>query len=449
MGGMAQVPCGARIGLLVAAIVFVVVQMRLFAAEQSYARRATSAVESEEDCQRELQKLGDKLLSQQTTLAYLEGEKTRLETENGKLATVLDDFQSNAQEAKFSGSLKHGPVAAVVIMTCNRPEYLERTLKSVTKYHKDVAEKFPLFVSQDGTDEYVMETARGYSEVNYLQHLDDNPPKTKNPGDLIAYYKIASHYKWALTQLFNKRGFRRVIILEDGMEIAPDFFNYFEATASLLDTDKTLLAISSWNDNGQDKFVSDPEELYRSDFFPGLGWMLTKSTWEELAPKWPDAYWDDWLRLNETRKGRQFIRPEVCRTYNFGEHGSSLGQFYEQYLKPIRLNNVNVDWKSKDLTYMEERQYNQDFGALVAKAKLVPASQALREADFGEGDIRVYYDFLTKFKTLARQFGIFEDTKDGVPRTAYKGVVVFRWKGTKRVFLTNFNEPLDSIRDDM
>ena len=95
----------------------------------------------------------------------------------------------------------------------------------------------------------------------WFQHLDDNPPKTKNPGELIAYYKIASefliwylpaneiyllfvsslddgnsrfasnvlflisfpgwlillltgHYKWALTQLFNKRGFRRVIILE-------------------------------------------------------------------------------------------------------------------------------------------------------------------------------------------------------------------------------------------
>ena len=24
------------------------------------------------------------------------------------------------------------------------------------------------------------------------------------------------------------------------------------------------------------------EALYRSDFFPGLGWMLTKSTWLEL-----------------------------------------------------------------------------------------------------------------------------------------------------------------------
>lgn len=30
--------------------------------------------------------------------------------------------------------------------------------------------------------------------------------------------------------------------------------------------------------------------LYRSDFFPGLGWMLAKPTWDELSPKWPKAY---------------------------------------------------------------------------------------------------------------------------------------------------------------
>ena len=37
------------------------------------------------------------------------------------------------------------------------------------------------------------------------------------------------------------------------------------------------------NDTGADV-------LYRSDFFPGLGWMLSKSTWNELSPKWPKAY---------------------------------------------------------------------------------------------------------------------------------------------------------------
>ena len=44
----------------------------------------------------------------------------------------------------------------------------------------------------------------------------------------------------------------------------------------VLDADPSLLCVSSWNDNGQAQFVADPEALYRSDFFPGLGWMLNK-----------------------------------------------------------------------------------------------------------------------------------------------------------------------------
>ena len=48
-----------------------------------------------------------------------------------------------------------------------------------------------------------------------------------------------------------------------------------------------LRCVSSWNDNGQPRLVAEPTELYRSDFFPGLGWMLTKRLWTELAPAWP------------------------------------------------------------------------------------------------------------------------------------------------------------------
>lgn len=43
----------------------------------------------------------------------------------------------------------------------------------------------------------------------------------------------------------------------DDMEIAPDFFDYFEATAPILDADESLYAVSSWNDNGQTQFVHD------------------------------------------------------------------------------------------------------------------------------------------------------------------------------------------------
>ena len=38
---------------------------------------------------------------------------------------------------------------------------------------------------------------------------------------------------------------------QDDMELAPDFFPYFEALAPVLDHDDRLLCISSWNDHGQ------------------------------------------------------------------------------------------------------------------------------------------------------------------------------------------------------
>jgi GNT-I family len=53
------------------------------------------------------------------------------------------------------------------------------------------------------------------------------------------------------------------------------------------------------------------------------------------------------MRRGDVRRGRQCLRPEVCRTYNFGERGSSAGQFYYRYLVPIRLNTVDVLWAKK------------------------------------------------------------------------------------------------------
>ncbi|XP_020683561.1 alpha-1,3-mannosyl-glycoprotein 2-beta-N-acetylglucosaminyltransferase-like [Dendrobium catenatum] len=327
------------------------------------------------------------------------------------------------------------PFAAVVIMACNRPDYLERTIESVLKYQRSVPSKFPIFVSQDGTNPDVKSKALSYNQIGHMQHLDLQPVNPERPGEIIAYYKIARHYKWALDELFLKKNFSRVIVLEDDMEIAPDFFDYFEATAALLDNDKSVMAVSSWNDNGQRQFVHDAEALYRSDFFPGLGWMLTKSTWVELSPKWPKAYWDDWLRLKEVHKNRQFIRPEICRTYNFGEHGSSMGQFFKQYLEPIKLNDAHVNWKEMDLGYLTEGNFLKHFAKMVADAKPLYGADVVGQAYNIDGDVRIRYSDQSDFERIARQFRIFEEWKDGIPRTAYKGVVVFRYHSSRRIFL--------------
>lgn len=402
--------------------------------QTKYADRIALAVEGENKCSHSKKALIDQFSVQQGRIVALEDEKERLENKNAQLSLLVRDYRRMGKEVPKLVGTK--PVAAVVIMACNRPDYLDRTLNSVLKYQRLVAEKFPLFVSQDGPMESVKAKAKSFVGVGYMQHLEGDPP-TRNPGEIVAYYKIARHYKFALSQLFDIRGFEKVIILEDDMEIAPDFFDYFEATSSILDCDKSVVAISSWNDNGQKQFVSDPTALYRSDFFPGLGWMLTREFWDELSPIWPEAYWDDWLRLNSTRKGRQFIRPEICRTYNFGEHGSSMGQFYYKYLVPIKLNDVHVDWKSYDLESMlKEEKFNKELARRIALA--TPLNNVdeniLKMVENVNRDIRIVYNSQMHFESLARAFGVFEEWKDGIPRTSYKGIVVFRWKGN-RVFL--------------
>jgi alpha-1,3-mannosyl-glycoprotein beta-1,2-N-acetylglucosaminyltransferase len=43
--------------------------------------------------------------------------------------------------------------------------------------------------------------------------------------------------------------------------------------------------------------VKDPHQLRRTDFFPGLGWLLPRELYEaELRQHWPMEHWDHWLR---------------------------------------------------------------------------------------------------------------------------------------------------------
>jgi alpha-1,3-mannosyl-glycoprotein beta-1,2-N-acetylglucosaminyltransferase len=256
----------------------------------------------------------------------------------------------------------------------------------------------------------------------HTQQPDLSEPQTEaQDRNFVGYYKISRHYKWALTQMFNVRGFDRVIIVEDDLDVAPvsecvcvkrrkwswfslshthshtllhtlihthtrmqDFFSYFAYGAQVLDADKSVWCVSAWSDNGLSRHVMDPSRLYRSDFFPGLGWMMPRHIWDELGPsscvcvcvvgrsgffnsffflkmhvahthshspshtlsrshppsEWTPKFWDDWMREGPQRRGRVCVRPEVSRTRTFGRVGVSNGQFYDAYLKFILLNSV-------------------------------------------------------------------------------------------------------------
>ena len=134
------------------------------------------------------------------------------------------------------------------------------------------------------------------------------------------------------------------------------------------------------------------------------------------------------MRLSTVRQGRQSIRPEVCRTYNFGEKGSSHGQYYRKYLQPIRLNSDDINWPSQDLQYLDAAAYDSWLKATVAGAKLIAGVEDIRQE---QGPVKLVYASRKAYEVLADQLGMISDWKDGIPRASYQGVVFVRSAGVR------------------
>lgn len=174
--------------------------------------------------------------------------------------------------------------------------------------------------------------------------------------------------------------------------------------------------------------VKRNDVLYRTDFFPGLGWMIRKSLWEELKPKWPLGFWDDWMREEPQRKGRACIRPEIPRTRTFGREGVSRGQFFDQHLKFIKLNDKKHPFTKTDLSYLLKDNYDEKFVERVHSLPLVTVEQLTNKNVFAL-EVQVHYSSPQNFQVVAKHLGAMNDFKAGVPRMAYKGIVTIMFSG--------------------
>lgn len=314
---------------------------------------------------------------------------------------------------------------AVLLIACNRPAYLERALNCLFQ-HMD-PQGLDVFVSQDGQHRGVSKVIQSHSKLVYhLQHLGKKK-YTLGRHVTEGYFHIALHYQWALSKVFSA-GYQQVIVLEDDLEIAPDFFDYFKACLPLLEDDPSIWAISAWNDFGFPKYTHDAQRLYRSDFFPGLGWMISAKLWQELEPNWPNGFWDEWMRHPHQRKNRVTIRPEISRTYTFGRNGVSCGQYFDRFLKQIRLNQNKVDFSNIDLDYLHKNNYDSKLKQDIEQA------ESLDIKHYNSKDKIITYRDEEDFKAIAKQFGIMWDFWSGIPRTSYRGVVILPHKD-HRVFI--------------
>lgn len=375
-----------------------------------------------------------------------------------------------------------GQTSAILIFTHARAAYLERCLESLLRSHP-CDSSWPIIVSKDEQDgphpsigntiakfrrqarscnitiiEWTHfgapenssdKTVGATSDSEQVQDNDDN----NNNNDIKqlldgvifvnvkAYRRISKHYRWALARAlgdeaeepsragwkFNGERLQRVVIVEDDMLVARDFYNYFTALSPLLDADESLYCVSAWNDNGVSALSLNSSQLHRTDFFPGLGWMLTRSLWGELRPKWPHIFWDDWMRSRAQTKGRQCIRPEVSRTSNFGREGVSQSFHFQNHVSKVVLSTQFVNFTALDLSYLHTDSYFHMFFSRFSNATRLKFSNYLTSRHV-DGDVIAFYPH-DRLEAIGRRTGIMTDHRDGIRRTSYHGVIVFPWRG--------------------
>jgi len=408
-----------------------------------------------------------------------------------KAQAALAEVERREREQQGHGAAGVAAAAAtasaapipVLLFTYNRAGNLRATIDSILERRPANPALHPLFISQDGSDEATRLVAREFvdnvsgdprrANIHYMTFRweEQRVEVEQQHRQWVTYYKIATHYKWALGQVFDAMAagssvvdpplpggpqrFEHVIMLEDDMRLSVDFFPFFRRTQPILDADNTLMCVSAWNDNGRPPLANDPRQLYRTDCFPGLGWMMSRRLWEELGPRWPKGFWDDWLREPSQRRGRSCIYPAVNRVHTFGDKGASAGQFFEQFLRDIRLNDVDVDWNKEEIGYVTSQQkYTQFLIERIAQAQRIQSVQELpAEAavpDAGSSDSTgplsehvLVYSSLAQLDALLASQNMMTDHKAGVPRTSVaQGVITFTTPARQRVWLVPHDSPL-------
>eukprot|EP00435_Cladocopium_sp_Y103_P011694 s595_g3.t1 len=366
-------------------------------------------------------------------------------------------------EGDMSSFIGEGGQLPVVLLAHQRPTVLNKTLQSLMGLEGFSPDR--LLVAQDGNDRAVSNLL-DEMKLHSLQHF---AAKRSTSGDAwkIAANRIARHYKWSIEAGFQHFQSPGLIIVEDDLIFSPDFLTYFQATAPLLDCDPTLWVISAWNDNGFEHLVHDRKQLQRTQFMPGLGWLLQRKIWDnELAKKWPmeisaakqqvqTLNWDHWMRDPSQHRGRSVLFPQMPRAFHNGSVGTFMDpKMHQRYFAKIMINQENISWKIPSVQSSREldpdvlaAQYDRYEARVIQKLKSahVPTSIAeLSQLMLSKKNVlAVWIDVdpestgsvnQGKFGAVARFFGMWHEAKRGAHRGMHE-----LWWGETHIFLLNLH----------
>ena len=88
--------------------------------------------------------------------------------------------------------------------------------------------------------------------------------------------RVSQHYRRALKNTMHNLypQANHIIIIEDDLQVASDFFHYMAHTLPIFELDEKIYCVSAWNDHGMDHAVGAPEKIYRVEGMPGTANIL-------------------------------------------------------------------------------------------------------------------------------------------------------------------------------
>lgn len=302
--------------------------------------------------------------------------------------------------------------------------------------------KSDVIIFQDGNLEAISKIGKKHG-IETIQNVQ----KVHLRGRLMdGAARIAQHYKFSLSMVFKMRpSAPACIIVEDDLLFSPDFFDYFRGIAPLIDKDPTVFIASAWNDNGFTEKVRDIHGLRRTEFFPGLGWLLSRELYiGELESSWPTEHWDHWLRSDSVSKGREIVYPQVPRSFHNGVIGTFMNvETHNKYFKDIAYNrNVDVVWSTRAYLQGVGDVYEQRIKELIDQCIHV---ESVNDLSSGRGIGKVHcawinvnpdpsFNGFQEFEQVGKFFGLWHEHQRGV----HRGVHEFYWKNRYVLILNIF-----------
>ncbi|KAL1504362.1 hypothetical protein AB1Y20_010768 [Prymnesium parvum] len=322
------------------------------------------------------------------------------------------------------------PSPALVVMTHARADMLRRSLEQLQGMA--LRDRFTVYVSDDGGNQKVREVA---AATGFVREVLTYPPRP--PGSLFASSglgKIAAHFHAALDAVLVERNHSHVVMVEDDLLLSPDFLRLFWQSAWLLEQDPSLWCVSAWNDQSFPHTATDARQLLRTDYFPGLGWMIRAATWHELRQRWPRAPttgWDHWMRLSATSRGRECVVPRINRSRHANAHGTNVRD--NRPFERFSFERHGVD-DFGDLAYLLRDRYETGVEQSIRRAqrRVWPEAwgggTALEAAKPWMGQVKstellVYTR--EQYRELARPLGIWAEA----PRATHNGTISLQTAG--------------------